>query len=219
MSICIESSCPLCIAAKKYHDNLKLNVYDAPVTKRKGDWMQTYTGRQFWPLDPRPEEIYIEDIAHSLSNMCRFLGHCKNFYSVAEHSVRVSWYIKDAGGTLLDQYAGLLHDASEAYLVDVPRPVKPYLTNYKELELNMEKCIETKFNLQGANWELVKKGDNVLCATEKRDLMPNAPVRWTLTEEPYEHMDIYGWTPQEAKRGYLNWFDHLNKLMKNEKSL
>ena len=63
------------------------------VSARKGDWMQTYTGRQFWPIDPRANEVHIEDIAHALSMMCRYNGHCRTFYSVAEHSVLVSQHV------------------------------------------------------------------------------------------------------------------------------
>ena len=57
---------------------------------RKGDWILTYSGIEFWPLDPRPEDVRIEDIAHALSMQCRFAGHCDRFYSVAEHSIRVA---------------------------------------------------------------------------------------------------------------------------------
>lgn len=63
------------------------------MSERIGDWMQVYSGKQFWPLDPRPEEIEIEDIAHSLANMCRFAGHSEKFYSVADHSHRVAEYV------------------------------------------------------------------------------------------------------------------------------
>ena len=84
--------------------------------KRKGDWMQTHSGIQFWPLDPRPEDILIEDIAHALSNQCRFAGHCCFHYSVAQHSVLVSENVPAQ-----DAMWGLLHDAGEAYLVDLPR--------------------------------------------------------------------------------------------------
>jgi hypothetical protein len=95
---------------------------------RKGDWIQTFTGKQFWPLDPRPDEVYIEDIAHALGNICRFNGHCLRFYSVAEHCFHVSH--KVVPGLAL---MGLLHDAAEAYVCDVVRPVKPYLKEYKKI--------------------------------------------------------------------------------------
>lgn len=90
--------------------------------ERKGDWMQTYTGRKFWPLNPRAEEVYIEDIAHSLALSCRFNGHCKVFYSIAQHSVLVSQIVKPT-----QQLIALLHDSAEAYLGDIIRPIKRFL--------------------------------------------------------------------------------------------
>ena len=80
--------------------------------------MSTYTGKKFFPFDPRPEQICIEDIAHGLSMLCRFSGQCPYFYSVAEHSIYVVHCLPDNL-----QLEGLLHDASEAYLADLPRPV------------------------------------------------------------------------------------------------
>ena len=81
--------------------------------------MVTYTGKEFYPLDPNPADIDIKDIAHALSNCCRFAGHIKSFYSVAQHSVIVSELCEPENAL-----AGLLHDASEAYLSDIARPVK-----------------------------------------------------------------------------------------------
>lgn len=96
------------------------------MNERKGDWIQTYTGRQFWPLDPKPEEVCIEDIAHALSQQCRYAGHTIRFYSVAQHSVEIALRVPRAAALW-----GLLHDAAEAYLVDLPRPVKYLMPAYK----------------------------------------------------------------------------------------
>src|SRR5258708_302056 len=87
---------------------------------RRGNWMQTYTGRAYWPADPRAEDVCIEDIAHALSLLCRYTGHCKRFYSVAEHSILISQVVPP-------EYAffGLMHDAQEAYINDLARPIKP----------------------------------------------------------------------------------------------
>src|SRR4030066_897027 len=134
-------------------------------SNRKGDWIQTWSGRQFWPLDPRPEEIFIDDIAHALGNICRFTGHCLDFYSVAEHCLHVSMW-DDPEFALI----GLLHDASEAYLCDIPRPVKPYIMVYKELENAIERSIFERFGIgadvfsKGA--ENVKRIDSAMLATE-----------------------------------------------------
>src|SRR5580704_6503205 len=85
----------------------------------KDRYLSTYTGKKFFPYDPRPEQICIEDIAHGLSMLCRFVGQCRFFFSVAEHSIAVARLLP----TNLKLF-GLLHDASEAYLADLPRPVK-----------------------------------------------------------------------------------------------
>lgn len=83
------------------------------------NWIMTHTGKKFKPFNPRTEDIDIEDIAHALSNICRFNGHVNQFYSVAEHSVLVSVLCPEEL-----KLKGLLHDAAEAYLGDVPSPLK-----------------------------------------------------------------------------------------------
>jgi len=83
------------------------------------EWIQTYTGKKFWAFDAAIADICIEDIAHALAMRCRFGCHCKEFYSVAQHSVIVSHHLPPEL-----KLWGLLHDATEAYLPDVPRPQK-----------------------------------------------------------------------------------------------
>ena len=108
----------------------------------KDRYLSTYTGKKFFPYDPRPEQICIEDIAHGLSMLCRFVGQCRFFFSVAEHSIAVARLLP-ANLKLF----GLLHDASEAYLADLPRPVKAGLPEYKAIEANVERVIAEKFEL------------------------------------------------------------------------
>lgn len=156
------------------------------MSKRRGDWMQTYTGRQFWPLDPRPEEVAIEDIARALSMQCRFAGHCAKFYSVADHSVRVSMHAGDLDDPTF-ALAGLLHDAAEAYVVDVPRPLKRFLPGYKEIEREVARAIEKRFGLPVDIFEdgAIKHWDEVLLATEARDVMGGQSAgKWTLRAPP-----------------------------------
>ena len=93
-------------------------------------WMQTYTGLKFDPTKPNIEMINVMDIAHALSLQCRFNGHCLYFYSIAEHSVRVSKFLRKKK----DRLWGLLHDASETYVGDLIRPVKELLPKYNEIE-------------------------------------------------------------------------------------
>jgi 5'-deoxynucleotidase YfbR-like HD superfamily hydrolase len=113
---------------------------------RLGGWLQTFTGGEIWPIDPRPEEINIVDIAQALSQQCRYAGHTTRFYSVAEHSVYIS---REVPAELA--LWGLLHDASEAYLVDIPRPLKPYMPVYKHWERELMQVIAAKFGLSWQN--------------------------------------------------------------------
>jgi uncharacterized protein len=143
-------------------------------------WIQTYTGKAFWPLEPRAEDICIEDIAHALAHQCRFSGHCREFYSVAEHSIRVAMQVSLAGRPHHMMHA-LLHDASEAYLVDLPRPLKPLLPRYGKIEKRVQRCIEEKFGVKttAASRAAVKRADVHLLAWEARDLMdPSRLVEW-----------------------------------------
>jgi uncharacterized protein len=149
---------------------------------RVGDWIQTFSGLVMYPLDPRVSEICIEDITHALSNLCRFTGHTKTFYSVAEHSVRVSWECDPA-----DALWGLLHDASEAYLADMSRPMKRspgFGPIYMEAEARLMRVICLKFGLSPECPESVKVADTRLLMTEKRDLMHGCNKPWEDVGEP-----------------------------------
>lgn len=110
--------------------------------KSKGPWVQTYTGKKFYFLDPQPEDICIEDISHHLSQICRYTGATKEHYSVAEHSVLVS-YLSPMGFKLY----GLLHDFQEAYIGDLNSPLKSILPEYCKIEENIIKVGFNKFGL------------------------------------------------------------------------
>lgn len=178
--------------------------------ERNGDWMQTFTGRQFWPIDPRPEEIFIEDVAHALANQCRYAGHCKQFYSVAQHCVIVSYSCDPH-----DALWGLLHDAPEAYLVDLPRPVKRYSelgSHYKAIESRLMIAVCERFNLPMVEPQSVKKADDVALVTEMRDLMAHPPVRWkeSWSNDP-SPLRIDPWRPDNAKRKFMRRFVELTE--------
>lgn len=171
---------------------------DIQAQPRKGDWMQTATGRQFWPIDPRPEEISIIDIAHALSNLCRYAGHCSEFYSVAQHSVLVSRALPRGL-----RFWGLLHDASEAYLVDIPRPLKPFLTGYHEAEDRVMAAVVHAFRLTPATMPPeVKRVDNAIAADEAAQIMVAPPAAWRLPE-PALGIRIRPWSPEAARNAFL----------------
>lgn len=175
-------------------------------SQRIGDWIQTYSGRQFWPLDPRPAEIYIEDIARSLSMRCRYAGHVRRFYSVAEHSVHVSRHVPP-------EFAlwGLLHDASEAYSADVPRPLKKCLPDWKPLEAAIMAAVAVRFGLIGEEPEAVKAADFRICADERAQILLPSAVEWDEVPEPLGvHLDCHA--PAEAESLFLTRFWELTRL-------
>lgn len=168
--------------------------------------MQTFTGRPFWPLDPRPEDLNIKDIAHALSMQCRFAGHSLVFYSVAQHSVYVSELCDSP-----DALAGLLHDASEAYIMDIPRPLKPSLTGYCEIESKLMSCIADRFGFKFPLPTSVKKADETILANEKRDILANTEwCWWNLLYEPAPEISIVSWSPEFAEKQFLNRFYELS---------
>jgi hypothetical protein len=191
------------------------------------DWIMTASGRRFWPLAPCVEDVSIVDIAHHLGHLCRFTGAVRTFYSVAQHSVLVSFALaidhRESGscGSMTVETAGLyglLHDASEAYLMDVPRPLKrdPQFAPYREAEARLQAVIYRAFDLDPAGEPAVLKAiDRRALRTEQRDLMPDpgegerrddvVPFRTSLREPDYpsiarlkflaRFIELTGWQP------------------------
>jgi hypothetical protein len=176
------------------------------MAERKGDWIQTYTGRQFWPLDPRPGEVAIEDIAHALSQLCRYGGHTTRFYSVAEHSVHLSRFVPRA-----DALAALLHDAAEAYLVDVPRPIKASLSEYRTIESGIMAAIGRRFGLPLEMPASVEAADYAILTDERAQVMAPAPEPWATDTAPLG-IRVQCWPPRAAEIEFLATFDSLNAL-------
>ena len=172
---------------------------------KEAAWIQTHSGRRFNPTNPYPDAIVIQDIAHALSMQCRFSGHTKKFYSVAQHSVLVS-YICDSKDALW----GLLHDASEAYLVDVPRPLKQSgkFGAYIEFEGKMQEAICKRFGLPMKEPPSVKAADTKLLATEARDLMSPLHPDWIQRTDPLP-FKIEPWGHDHAKDMFMKRFFEL----------
>ena len=154
----------------------------------------THTGKKFHILNPAPEEICVEDIAHALSLLCRYTGHTCEHYSVAQHSILVSEMVKN----LNDQKWALFHDASEAYLGDVSGPLKCCLPQYMEIESAVMETISRKFGLCLSMPKTVKAIDKVIQEVEMASFLQQ-PRKWTLI----------GWYPSDAKEAFLNRFHEL----------
>jgi 5'-deoxynucleotidase YfbR-like HD superfamily hydrolase len=176
--------------------------------KSSDPWIQTYTKQRFTPTNPSANTIKIQDIAHSLSMQCRFNGHCSKFYSVAQHSVLVSYLCN-----IEDALAGILHDASEAYLSDVSRPLKQSgkMDSYIEYENKLQGMIYETFGLDSKMPSSVKIADDIMLATEAEQLM--APLRndWVNSQPPAPFM-INPLSPALAKEIFLKRFSSLYKF-------
>lgn len=174
----------------------------------RGGWLQTYSGCKFHPFDPKPEEVRIEDIAHALSNLCRFAGHTKVFYSVAQHSYLVAEHCPPTY-----QLLGLLHDAAEAYLMDLPSPVKndSSMADYRLLEARVQAVIFKAFQValppHAANGmpPVVAHIDAQMLATEARDLLGPPPEPWLWLPDPYLEV-VQPVAPQMAETEFLRAF-------------
>ncbi len=174
-------------------------------------FIETYCGYTFQPLTPKCQDIKIVDVAHALSNQGRFTGHTRFFYSVAEHSVRVAELVKQLGGDTRTQLWGLLHDSSEAYLVDVPSPLKrsPGFAAYRRAEKTLMVAVCKRFGLPKLRPTIVYRADAMLLATEVRDLMHGDRPYWKkLIEVPIKER-IRPWSSYVARYEFLKTFEAL----------
>lgn len=182
----------------------------------RGDWMQTFTGRKFYPIDPRASEVDTADIAHALSLLCRYGGHVDRFYSVAEHCVLMSEWIEEKSGREAVEVRALalealLHDATEAYCVDVPRPLKIHLRDYRKAEAHIQLAIWRRFGLPFDEdpWApreaaSVKEADTRILLDERGALMSRTMHAWDIdTLEPLG-VEVVGWSPAYAEGRYLD---------------
>lgn len=175
-------------------------------------WIQTYTGVQFWPLNPKSEDVRLEDIAHALALSCRFNGHCREFYSVAQHSVLVAralmrqQVLLQAGQRRRENAfrLALLHDAAEAYLPDVCRPLKPTWEDFARIEQHLLRCIHVALGARPDSVleRAVKYCDDMVLAAEARDLLGPPPAPWCSLPPPLRDT-ITPWGPKHAERLWL----------------
>lgn len=139
-------------------------------------WIRTYSGKRFNVFEPRTEDVDIVDIAHALSFTCRFSGHTTQFYSVAEHCLNMCALLPDD----LKIY-GLLHDAAEAYLTDVPTPIKKQMPDIHILESKVMQVVAVKFKLQYQYFlcREIKDMDWALCVAEAKQFLSEGIKGWT----------------------------------------
>ena len=164
------------------------------------DYIETFTGLQANPVNLNSDDICIEDIAHSLSLICRYNGHCREFFSVAQHCVMVA----DCTHSFGVGKVALLHDSGEAYLSDVPSPLKRLLTNYEEIEAGVLEVVYQKFLGRSPTqyeWDIVKGIDDSIWMTEVFNLFDDWR-NWEFDES--EHLfKIDIWDSATAEKEFL----------------
>lgn len=176
-----------------------------------------FSGAHFHLDDP---EFNIIDIAHGTSNICRFNGQCDPFYSVAEHSVLVSWIMQDL--ELGDPMVGLMHDGHEAYLSDVPSPIKRLLPDWAKLDAQIEEALYKQFNLPFPREPGCKEADLIAFFIERDALFAEGlnesfnTVKFPELKEKAEQLMLDGWQincwePLEARRQFIERYEHLQE--------
>jgi len=168
----------------------------------------TYSGKKINFRDIKVEDINLIDIAKGLSNECRFGGQCDKFYSVAQHSILVSYLVSKELAL-----EALLHDAAEAYIKDFPSPLKKIMPDYVKLEKQFEKVIKEKFGLPQQKSAEIKGADLIMLATESRDLnMPSVLDYPTLREiSPSAEIKVVPLEPYAAYQAFLARFKELTE--------
>lgn len=163
-------------------------------------------------LDPDPSSIEIFSIASALSKICRFGGHCPSFYSVAEHSVHAALLSERYGYGREITKAVFLHDATEAYLGDMVKPLKNSMTAYRLVEKNFERALSERFDIDfEGNHSIIKKIDREVIKAEKRALWPNDTHRWTgLLEVEEVEIPFHFYPPELAFSYFFNFAKYLD---------
>ncbi len=190
--------------------------------------MLTYSGRDYLPAQMMPADVRIEDIAHALAQICRFGGHTQVHYSVAQHSLLVARILEKQGAPAEAQLAGLLHDAHEAYIGDLPTPIKAVLgETWRDLEADVAATVRKALGVTAAfhDWEdLIKHADLVALATERRDLMrfdPRHNIRWAVLEgvTPLHENCAADWSPLWWESAFLERYNALRDACHAERLL
>jgi uncharacterized protein len=178
---------------------------------RNETFIETFTGKKFGFLDPQQDEVEVYDIANALSKSCRYVGHVSDFYSVAEHCCHLYDYFTSevSDPTNKESRSVLMHDASEAYLADIARPVKNILPDYQALEAKIEGMLAQKFDLIYPFPKWLKALDTRILLDERKMLQPFASYEWAVDKIGAKPLGVklQCWSPAQAAREYLHRYN------------
>jgi uncharacterized protein len=203
-------------------ENNTYNTATSPSSRERG-WMQTCSGRKFYPLEPKYTEVALVDIAHGLAMTCRYGGHTSRFYSVAEHCVLVSQTVeihaRNAGHDEKTVRAwareALLHDSAETYIGDMIRPLKhqPEMHEFRRCEAAIEVAVFEHFGIASTedSRAAVKSIDDRILVDEIVHFMPNPMMYLDAGLDKLSALSVtfYGWNPAEAEEGFMFRFNEL----------
>jgi hypothetical protein len=187
--------------------------------RRQPPWKQTFTGKMFNILNPKVESVNILDIAHGLSLICRYTGQCREFYSVAEHSILVADLCKNESPEL--QMRALLHDAAEAYLGDFPGPAKKFFPKLKAIEALIEDTILKAFDLPLHKFldnNAIEIADVKVMLAEKVQIMTKPDIKWVVPKLEVPAVVLQCLSPVGAKWEFLAAYRKLEEKRENGKT-
>ena len=190
---------------------------------RRLSYIRTYTGKLFYPFKPSPKDVDVRDIAHGLSNLCRFSGQCAIFWSVAQHAMLAADLSLDLSHAdprivqLLRTYAVLHHDDSEAYCIDLPKPIKNYIPAYEKMEDGVTKAINEALNVDISQNEFVKTVDNQAFNLESSLLFDRNKLSKELEREGSTFARLARLTFHEAEQMFLDYSEMLSYEIHEEK--
>lgn len=183
----------------------------------RGPWKETYTGAQFYLLDPRMDEVLFDDIAHSLSHQCRYTGHCLQWYSVAEHCCLLADYTRDVlklGPR--EQYWALMHDASEAYTGDISRPLKYGIPGLKDSLNHIEVAVFKALDMPHPEPRWLKQIDARMIVDERAQNMVDSGNDWNHDKFEPLGIKLKYWEPVKAKVEFIKRHNRLVKQIAKE---
>lgn len=184
---------------------------DTTLYQVEDGWIETFTGIRFFFMTPTPDMFSIIDVAHALALQCRYNGHTKTHYSVAEHCVLMSDWLRDRGHDKLTCLTALLHDVAETYIGDLPRPVKEKVPAFKEIEKTIEAAAAEKFRFAYPFPKIVKELDARILKDEREQAMPKSDNEWGTDSLESMGIRVRNWDHRTAESMFLGRYVALTR--------